>query len=171
MTYTVRIPGKPEPIQMEAATLKNAYAAGNIPAKTLVTLEHQDFWYSVAELMGDKPAKPLLFPCPTCKQMIRARALDRGNPVSCGRCQSATVVPNPRDTREMAAAATEKRRGKPLFAAGLVMTIIGVGMVVYPFLDPSPEVHLGWISFAIVIIGVAMMTGQWLLPKGWPYRK
>jgi hypothetical protein len=42
---------------------------------------------------------------------------------------------------------------------------------VYPFLDPSPEVHLGWISFAIVIIGVAMMTGQWLLPKGWPYRK
>jgi hypothetical protein len=175
MTYTVRIPGKPEPIQMEAATLKNAYAAGNIPAKTLVTLEHQDFWYSVAELMGDKPAKPLLFPCPTCKQMIRARALDRGNPVSCGRCQSATVVPNPRETRERATAATEKARKKPMFWAGLVTTVIGTALVFYPVLFPEPaeqsEVRYEVISFAIIILGVAMMTGTRFLPGRAPHDK
>src|SRR6186997_2438803 len=99
MTYTIRIPGKAQPIQMEFAKLKNAYADGNVPGKALVTLEHQDFWYSLEELMGDKTTKPLLFPCPHCKQMIRSRMIDRGNPVKCPKCRSVGVVPNPRDTR------------------------------------------------------------------------
>jgi hypothetical protein len=121
--------------------------------------------------MGDKPAKPMLFPCPICKQMVKARAIDRGNPVSCGRCQSAIVVPNPRETREMAAAATAKRRGKPLFYAGLLTTITGVGMLVYPFLARSPEVLIGRGTFLIIILGIAMMTGYQFMPQRWPHKE
>jgi hypothetical protein len=164
MTYTVRIPGKAQPVQMEFAVLKYAYADKNIPGTALVTLEHQDFWYSLAELMGDKPAKPLLFPCPKCKQMIRSRAIDRGNEITCSKCHSVTMVPNPAHTRARAAAATEKARKKPMFWAGLTTTVIGTGLVFYPVLFPDPGVRMGVISFAIIGIGIAMMMGKRIVP-------
>lgn len=171
MIYTVRLPDQQKPAQMELAELKAAYANGSIPGKALVTLEHQDFWYSVAELMGDKPPKPLLFPCPPCKQMIRARAIDRGNPVTCPKCQARVIVTNPAANQAAATAATEKHRGHPTFWLGLITFLIGLGMVVYPYLRPAPGVAHGLISYVITIVGIAMMSGSKLgrvrrLPRG-----
>lgn len=160
MTYTVRIPGKTAPIQMEFAKLKNAYADGNIPGKALVTLEHQDFWYSLAELMGDKETKPLLFPCTQCKQMIRSRAIDRGNPVKCPKCNAALTVPNPQNTRLAASASVAKRRRRPMFVAGLITALMGVGLYVYQFLDESMQVRFNKPACLIIALGAAMMAGR-----------
>ena len=128
MTYTVRIPGKTQPIQMDLAKLKNAFADGNVPGNALVTLEHQDFWYSLAELMGDKPAKPLLFPCPQCKQMIRSRMIDRGNPVKCPKCQAGVTVPNPSKVHEQIVRHQARERAKPWVWLGAGMLLIGCSM-------------------------------------------
>lgn len=166
MIYNVRIPGNPQPQPMEFGQLKNAYSDGNIPGSALVTMEHQGFWYPLAEVMGDEPTKPLLFACPNCKHMIRSRAIDRGNPIGCPKCQYRGMVPNPTVHQALAVAATEKNRGKPLLWLGLVTFVIGAGMVAWQNLATNPGGFHGFVSYGITLLGIAMMGGTKIGPGG-----
>jgi hypothetical protein len=166
LTYTVRIPGQQTPVQMEFAKLKNAYADGNIPGKALVTLKHQDFWYSVAELMGDEPTKPLLFPCGTCKQMVKSRWIDRGNPVKCPKCHGTLTVPNPEATRAQIAVDQKRARATPFVWLGVVMILVGVGTTAFSYLQARSEGGYYGIVYGMVLMGLFLVMDHWFDFRG-----
>lgn len=166
LTYTVRIPGQQMPVQMEFAKLKNAYADGNIPGQALVMLEHQDFWYSVAELMGDEPTKPLLFPCGVCKQMVKSRWIDRGNPVKCPKCHGMLTVPNPEATRAQIAVDQKRARATPFVWLGVVMILAGVGTTAFSYLQARSEGGYYGIVYGLVLVGLFMVMDHWFDFRG-----
>jgi hypothetical protein len=166
LTYTVRIPGQQTPAQMEFAKLKNAYADGNIPGTALVTLEHQDFWYPLAELMGDAPTKPLLFPCGACKQMVKSRWIDRGNPVKCPKCNGALTVPNPDATRAQIVVEQKQSRATPFVWLGVLMIVVGMATTAFSYFQARSEGGAYGIWYGVVLAGLAMVMDHWFDFRG-----
>jgi hypothetical protein len=171
LTYTVRIPGQQTPVQMEFAQLKNAYADGNIPGTALVTLEHQDFWYPLAELMGDAPTKPLLFPCGACKQMVKSRWIDRGNPVKCPKCHGTLTVPNPEATRAQIAVEHKQAKAAPFLWLGVGMILVGIATTVFSYLQARSESGSYAVVYGLVLVGFFLVMDHWFDFRGKRKRK
>jgi Zn finger protein HypA/HybF involved in hydrogenase expression len=80
---------------MELAQIHQALRSGTITEQWLVREERQDFWYSVAKLIGKVESNPIALVCPRCQSPITARRIDIGLPVACPRCGAEAIVIDP----------------------------------------------------------------------------
>lgn len=165
MRYLLRMPDGQEP-EWDLPALDTAFHKGQVDADASVRSEHQDFWYPVAELLGERATRPLVFPCSYCQHMIHSRRIDIGNPVTCPVCQAAEVVPDVRRHRKsrlpkpLSAFERAKRR---VFWGGLVF-LAGLFPVVYWGLHPRPGYNADRYPLAftvLVYIGLALLIKNW----------
>ena len=103
----------------------------------MVREDRQDFWYSVEELIGEKPAAEFSFACPHCSAMTQAREIDVGLEVSCRACGKMVLVPEIQPQKDPEADRHLLRRGKLLLIVGaaiftgtLILSLSGHGIFV-----------------------------------------
>jgi hypothetical protein len=94
MAYLVK-PLAGEPLRMEMVQIREALERGTITPLWMARDERQDFWYSVAVLLGQTPAEPVRASCPQCRIGFSARHIDIGLPVPCPKCGRENTVPDP----------------------------------------------------------------------------
>ena len=118
MTYLVKesFTAKPRSYTLEA--LQSDHAGKLLAGTAMVREDRQDFWYSVAELVGATPAKEFPFACPHCRATTQAREIDVGLEVSCRECGKRVMAPDVPPKKDPEADLHLLRRGRLLFISG-----------------------------------------------------
>ena len=116
--------------RMELSEIHDALKRGSITEQWMVRDERQDFWYSVAKLVGKVGSQPVMLFCPNCRTPIQARRIDIGLPATCPQCATAVIVPDPeayalrqRDEHRLVAAKQKAIFSGIAFAGGLTFTV------------------------------------------------
>ena len=139
------------------------YHAGNFPEGTIVRSEAQDFWYPIEQLVGAEPAKQLLFPCPTCNRMIRARWIDQGLKVGCSECKEESYVPVRSRNAEAVALRSRHDVAKSDLIKGAIAFFAGTGLTAASFLDRgSTGTFVIWWKPAIIGLGLITYSASTL---------
>lgn len=125
----------------------------------LVRDERQDFWYSVAELIGEAPTPLLRFVCQHCKGMIQGRKIDTGLEVKCPKCGHPREVPDVAVLRNAVLDTQTLRQANGSLLGGFLFFAIGAGATAASYMDAisrkgGSQYSIFW---GLAILGAGMM--------------
>jgi hypothetical protein len=166
MRYFVRLPDGDEREFVNLAALEAAHELGEVEGDELVRSELQEFWYPVAELVGESETRALIFPCHGCQHMIHSRRIDMGHPIACPACHAVQVVPDVRkrkkDWEPVKSTPEEKARSRVVL--GVLILIVGLGPLAYWYFHPRPGYNADrypWVYTVLVYAGLALVLLNW----------
>ncbi|MES2597349.1 MAG: hypothetical protein V4662_18515 [Verrucomicrobiota bacterium] len=158
MAYQVKesLTAKPRTYALEG--IHSDYKQKLLAGTALVCEERQDFWYSVAELVGDAPTARFSFVCPKCKGMVPARQIDVGLETKCPRCQNLTQVPDVKARQNSLLDRHLLKEANQTVFAGAVIFLVGAGATVAGYLDAiSRNGTSFYVLWGLAVIGAGMM--------------
>ena len=118
MGYLVKESLTAEPRQYDLESIRSDLERKQLAGNALVREERQDFWYSVAELVGESPAKEFEFACPRCQATIQAREIDVGLEIPCPECLEMVLAPDILPQKDPSVDQPLLRRGNRLLLIG-----------------------------------------------------
>lgn len=162
MAYQVKesLTAKPRTYALEG--IHSDYKQKLLAGTALVCEERQDFWYSVAELVGDAPTARFSFVCPKCKGMVPARQIDVGLETKCPRCQTLAQVPDVRARQNAVMDRHLLKEATQTLLAGAAVFVVGAGTTVAGYMDAIDRGGTSfYIFWGLAVAGAGMMiTGQ-----------
>lgn len=162
MGYLVKASYNAEPRSYALAGIQTDVKAGLLPLTAMVREEKQDFWYSVGELIGEKPSAMFKFVCDHCKAMIAARKVDVGLSIQCGSCSALLIVPDI-EARKLAIQDHDMlKSARGMMIGGGLTALMGIICSVFTYLAAS-EFGAGHFLVFTGLIG----GGLGLLNLGW----
>lgn len=152
MGYLVKASFSAEPRAYTLEGIRADVDAGLLPPTAMSRHEKQDFWYSVAELIGQEPTPTFRFRCKHCRSRLAARKMDLGLQLQCEKCKKVSDVPD------------IGRAGRFMMVAGAIAACLGLITAVANYFMPMPgsgRFHFGFIG--LFIIGTLQSFQGWRL--------
>lgn len=143
MAYLVKESFTAAPKQCMLEGIRSEHTDKLLAGTAMIREERQDFWYSVAELVGETPAREFQFACPNCRAITEAREIDVGLQVPCQKCQALILAPDIKPVKDPGP-------DRPLLRRGNLLLIVGAVILCSQFID-------GHISKIVSAIGICMM--------------
>jgi hypothetical protein len=165
MGYLVKASFNAEPRSYALDGIRTDVKASLLSLTAMVREEKQDFWYSVGELIGEKPTAMFKFVCDQCKTMISARKIDVGLSMKCGSCSTALLVPDI-EARKLAIQDHDMlKSARGMMVAGSLTALVGIICSVFTYLAAN-EFGAGHFLVFTGLIG----GGLGVLNMGWVKR-
>lgn len=158
MAYLVKESLTAQPRTYALEGIQSDYQQKLLTGTALVCEDRQDFWYSVAELVGDAPTARFSFVCPKCKGMIPARQIDVGLEVKCPRCQSLASVPDVKARQNSLMDRHLLKEATQTLLAGSAVFVVGAGTTVASYMDALSRGGTSfYIFWGLAVIGAGMI--------------
>jgi len=171
MGYLVKASFNAEPRSYALDGIRTDVKAGLLALTAMVREEKQDFWYSVGELIGEKPTAMFKFVCDQCKAMISARRIDVGLSMKCGSCSAALVIPDIEARKQAIQDHDMLKSARGMMIAGGLTALAGIVCSVFTYLAANEFGGGHFLVFTgLVGGGLGVMNLGWI-KRGRFYRK
>ncbi len=97
MGYLVKASFNAEPRSYALDGIRTDVKAGLLPLTAMVREEKQDFWYSVGELIGERPVKNIDVRCGRCGHANAVREIELELNTQCLTCGAEFIVADPKN--------------------------------------------------------------------------